>query len=74
MGNWNYTGRILSKELDEETIRNGGLQQINTPVLNIQLQIQTIEVGGYASLVHYNREREKQHTKNKENKRRVTKQ
>jgi hypothetical protein len=73
MGNIGYTGRVLSKQLDDETIKKGGLQQVNTPILNCkiasELETMTVEVGGYPTLVHYNKHREKQHKKLRQQKR-----
>lgn len=31
MGNWNYKSRVLAERLSRETIRKGGIQQINAP-------------------------------------------
>jgi hypothetical protein len=73
MGNIGYTGRVLSKQLDDETIKKGGLQQVNTPILNCkiasELETMTVEVGGYPTLVNYNKHREKQHKIEKQQKR-----
>ena len=73
MGNIGFTGRLLSKKLDEDTIRKGGVQQITTPILNCkvasELELVTIEVGGYPTLVNYNKHREKQYKIDKQEKR-----
>lgn len=71
MTNYGFTGRLLSKKLKKDTIRKGGLEQINTPVLNCkiasELETVTVELGGYPTLVNYNKDREIQHQKNREN-------
>jgi hypothetical protein len=73
MGNIGYTGRVLSKQLDNETIKKGGLQQVNTPILNCkiasELETMTVEVGGYPTFVNYNKHREKTHKQLKQQKR-----
>lgn len=73
MGNWNYKSSELSKLLTDETIQNGGVQQVNSPIMNCkvssELESTTVQIGGYPTLVNYNTHREKQHKKNKEEKR-----
>ena len=73
MGNWNYRSSELAKRLSEETIRDGGIEQINAPVLNCkvssELDILTVQMGGDVVLVNYNKHREKEHKKLKEQKR-----
>ena len=73
MGNIGFTGRKLSERLDAETIRKGGIEQINAPVLNCkvasELEEITVEVGGYPTLVNYNKHREKAHKQLKQQKR-----
>ena len=73
MGNWNYRSSELAKRLSEETIRDGGIEQINAPVLNCkvssELDILTVQMGGDVVLVNYNKHREKQHKKLQEQKR-----
>lgn len=62
MGNWNYRSSELAKRLSKDTIRKGGIQQINAPILNCkvasELEEITVEVGGYKTLVNYNKHRE----------------
>ena len=73
MGNWNYRSSELAKRLKPETIRDGGIEQINAPVLNCkvssELDVLTVQMGGDVVLVNYNKHREKQHKKLKEQKR-----
>ena len=73
MGNWNYRSSELAKRLKPETIRNGGIEQINAPVLNCkvssELDVLTVQMGGDVVLVNYNKHREKQHQKDREQKR-----
>lgn len=73
MGNWNYRSSELAKHLNPETIDNGGLEQITTPTLECkvssELEEVTIKVGGYPTYVNYNKHREKEHKKLKEQKR-----
>jgi hypothetical protein len=73
MGNWNYKSSELAKRLSEETIRKGGIQQINAPILNCHvasdLELMTVQMGGDPILVNYNKHREKQHKKDTEDKR-----
>ena len=72
-GNWNYRSSELAKRLSKETITKGGIQQINAPILNCkvasELETLTVEMGGDPIFVHYNKHREKQHKKLKEQKR-----
>jgi len=73
MGNWNYKSSELAKRLDKETIRKGGIQQINAPILNCKvasdLEPMTVQMGGDRIFVSYNKHREKQHKKETEDKR-----
>ena len=73
MGNIGFTGKTISKKLDKKTIQNGGLKIINMPIANCkvasELELVTVEVGGYKSYIHYNKSREEEHRKDKENKR-----
>lgn len=73
MGNWNYKASELAKRLSKDTIRKGGIEQINAPILNCkvasELELMTVEMGGDPILVHYNKNREKEHKKLKEQKR-----
>ena len=73
MGNWNYKSSELAKRLSEDTIKNGGIEQINAPILNCkvasELEEVTVEIGGYPTFVNYNKHREKQHKKLKQQKR-----
>ena len=73
MGNWNFESRKLTKCLKPETIERGGLEQITTPTLECkvssELEEVTIQIGGYTTLVNYNKHREKEHKKLKEQKR-----
>lgn len=68
-----FTGRKISKKLDQKIIRNGGFTITNVPVVECSLASEhdtlRIEVGGYPSVIVYNKHRERQHTKDKENKR-----
>lgn len=72
-GNWNYKSSELAKRLSKDTINKGGIEQINAPILNCkvasELELTTVEVGGYPTLVNYNKHREKEHKKLKEQKR-----
>jgi hypothetical protein len=72
-GNWNYKSSELAKRLSKDTIRKGGIQQINAPVINCHvasdLELMTVEMGGDPILVHYNKDREKQHKIDKQHKR-----
>lgn len=73
MGNWNYLSRELAKRLHKDTIRKGGIQQINTPVLNCkvasELEEITVQMIGDPILVNYNKFRERQYRKDRENNR-----
>ncbi|MDF2736318.1 MAG: hypothetical protein K0S93_174 [Nitrososphaeraceae archaeon] len=73
MGNWNFEGHKLTKCLKPETIKRGGLQQITTPILECkvssELEEMTIQMGGYRTFINYNKHREKQHKKAKQQKR-----
>ncbi|MGE5634009.1 MAG: hypothetical protein ACM3VV_02140 [Deltaproteobacteria bacterium] len=73
MGNWNYKSRVLAERLSRETIRKGGIQQINAPILNCkvasELEEITVKMGGDPILVNYNIFRERQHKKDRENNR-----
>lgn len=73
MGNWNYKSSELAKRLSEETIKKGGVQQINAPILNChvasELELLTVQMGGDPILVNYNKHREIQHKKDTEDKR-----
>lgn len=73
MGNWNYKSSELAKRLSEDTIRNGGIEQINAPILNCkvssELDVLTVQMGGDPIIVNYNKHREKEHKKLKEQKR-----
>ena len=73
MGNWNYKSSELAKRLSDETIKKGGIEQINAPILNCkvasELEEVTVEIGGYPTFVNYNKHREKQHKKLKQQKR-----
>ena len=68
-----FTGRKISEQLDTKTIRKGGLTITNVPIVKCSLasehETMSIEVGGYPSLINYNKHREKQHKIDKENKR-----
>jgi hypothetical protein len=68
MTNYNFTGREISKKLDPKIIINGGLQTVTLPIAKVSNQVETIEFGGYKSLVHYNKDREDQFKQNKSNK------
>ena len=68
MTNWGFTGKEISKKLDNKTIRNGGLTIITMPIINVSNEVDTIEYGGYKGLVHYNVDREEQHKQDKFNK------
>jgi hypothetical protein len=71
-GNWNYRSSELAKRLHKDTIRKGGIQQITTPILNCKIASEleeiTVEVGGYPTLVNYNKHRETQATIDRFNK------
>lgn len=73
MGNWNYRNTELAKRLSKETIRKEGIEQINAPILNCriasELEEATVQVGGYPTLVNYNKHKEKQYKKDRENNR-----
>lgn len=73
MGNIGYRASVLAKKLSKETIRKGGVQQINAPILNCkiasELELTTVEIGGYPTLVNYNKNREKQNALDKQHKR-----
>jgi hypothetical protein len=73
LGNWNYKSSELAKRLSKDTIRKGGIQQINAPIINCHvasdLELMTVEMGGYPTLVNYNKDREKQHKKDTADKR-----
>jgi hypothetical protein len=59
--------------LDKEQIRKGGAKIVTLPTLNVNLSNEheslNVEFCGYPAIVNYNKEREIQHRKDKENKR-----
>jgi hypothetical protein len=71
MTNVGITGREISKKLHKETIRKGGLETINLPILETKLTNEhdtlRVQFGGYKSFIHYNKFREQQHRKDKFN-------
>src|SRR5215211_898382 len=74
MGNWNYKSSELAKLLREDTIQKGGVQQIITPIIDCKVasdleEQATVKMGGYPTLVNYNKHREKQHKREKQFKR-----
>lgn len=73
MGNIGFTGRTISKKLDSKIVYKGGLQNIIMPIIECkvgsELETTRVEIGGYPSHIHYNKFREEQHRKDKENKR-----
>lgn len=72
MNNYGFTGKEISKKLDKKTIQRGGLETINMPVANCkvasELELVTVEVGGWKSYVNYNKDREIQFKKHHEKK------
>lgn len=70
-GNIGFTGREITKKLDTETIRKGGLEIIEMPTAQCkvasELEEITVEVGGYPSFINYNKFREAQHRDDKFN-------
>lgn len=72
MTNIGFKGSLLSKKLDPKTVNNGGLEIINLPILNCkiasELELTSVEIGGYRSFINYNKFREEQHTTEKFNK------
>ena len=68
MTNWGFTGKEISKKLDNKTIQNGGLQIVTMPIAKVSNEVDTIEYGGYLSFTHYNKAREEQHKQDKSNK------
>lgn len=69
MTNWGFTGKEISKKLDNKTIQKGGLQIVTMPIAKISNdEVDTIEYGGYLSFTHYNKAREEQHKQDKSNK------
>lgn len=68
MTNIGFTGKEISKKLSPKIIKNGGLQLVAMPTAKISNDIDTIEFGGYQSLVYYNKDRETQNKKDKWNK------
>ena len=66
-----FTGRKISEQLETKTIRKGGLTITNVPIVKCSLasehETMSIEVGGYPSLINYNKHREKQHKTDKFN-------
>ena len=71
--NWFYKSRVLAKRLSRETIRKGDIQQINAPIPNCkvvsELEEITVQMGGDPILVNYNKFRERQYGKDRENNR-----
>lgn len=68
MTNLGFTGKEISKKLDNKTIRNGGLVTVTMPIAKVSNEVDTVEYGGYKSLIHYNKDRETQHNQDKFNK------
>jgi len=68
MTNLGFTGKEISKKLSQNIIKNGGLQIVTMPTAKISNEVDTIEFGGYQSLVYYNKDREQQNKKDKWNK------
>ena len=68
-----FTGKKISEKLDNKTIRKGGCTIINIPIIECNLasehESMTLQVGGYPSIINYNKHRERQHKTDKENKR-----
>lgn len=68
MTNYGFTGNTISKKLDTKTIQNGGLELITMPIAHCNFSdIGKVEIGGYKSLVHYNKDRENQFKQDKSN-------
>ena len=68
MTNIGFTGKEISKKLYPKTIKNGGLQIVIMPIAKVSNEVETIEFGGYKSLVYYNKDREEQFKQKKFNK------
>lgn len=66
-----FTGEKISQELDTKTIRKGGCIIKNIPVVDCSLasehETMTVQVGGYRSIINYNKHRERQHRSDKFN-------
>ena len=71
MNNYGFTGKMLSKKLKKDTIRKGGFEIVDTPLLKCNL-LDTdacVEIGGFPSIVNYNKDKEQEFKKNKIKKR-----
>lgn len=70
MTNYNFTGKEISKKLDTNIIKNGGLQIVTLPIAKVSNddKVDTIEFGGYLSLINYNIDREQQFKQDKTDK------
>jgi hypothetical protein len=66
--NIGFTGKEITKKLSPNIIENGGLQIVTMPIAKVSNEVDKVEYGGYQSLVHYNKDRETQHNKDKWNK------
>ncbi|HET9773705.1 MAG TPA: hypothetical protein VFP25_01850 [Nitrososphaeraceae archaeon] len=60
MNNYGFTGKTISKKLDPNTIKNGGLETITMPIArcNFSDMGKKVEIGGFESIVHYNKDSE----------------
>lgn len=71
-GNLGFVSKEICKKLDKKTIQNGGLENIEMPIAIIRQHDDSdnkiLEVGGYRSLVHYNKQREEDSKIERENK------
>lgn len=68
MTNYSFTGKEITKKLDTKTIKNGGLEIVTLPIAKVSNEVETIEFGGYLSLINYNKDREQQFKIDKSNK------
>lgn len=61
MNNYGFTGKTISKKLNPTTIKNGGIETIIMPIARCNFtDVGKVEIGGYESLVHYNKDMENQ--------------
>jgi hypothetical protein len=67
MTNIGFTGKTISESLEKITVNRGGLEIITMPIIKTtnDLGEKKIEFGGYKSIIHYNKERERQYRNHK---------
>ena len=67
MTNIGLTGKTISKSLQKITVQRGGTEIITMPIIKTTNELggKKVEFGGYRSIIHYNKERERQYREHK---------